>query len=74
MTVCATINRGSTCAASKRLRKRGALCPMRAPVGDVCERFVSSQERREMERERRASQRRLAGLFALAAMGSVPRR
>lgn len=74
MTVCATINRGSTCAASKRLRKRGALCPLRAPVGDVRVWFVSSHERREMERERRASQRRLAGLFALAAMGSVPRR
>ena len=74
MTVCATIDRGSTCAASKRLRKRGALCPLRAPVGDVCVWFVSSQERREMERERRASRHRLAGLFALAAMGSVPRR
>lgn len=68
MTVCATINRGSTCAASKRLRKRGALCPMRAPVGDVCERFVSSQERREMERERRASRQRVATLLAMAGM------
>lgn len=68
MTVCATINRGSTCAASKRLRKRGALCPMRAPVGDVCERFVSSQERREMERERRESRQRVATLLAMTGM------
>ena len=68
MTVCATINRGSTCAASKRLRKRGALCPMRAPVGDVCERFVSSQERREMERERRESRQRVATLLAMSGM------
>lgn len=68
MTVCATINRGSTCAASKRLRKRGALCPLRAPVGDVCERFVSSQERREMERERRESRQRVATLLAMTGM------
>jgi hypothetical protein len=68
VTVCATINRGSTCAASKRLRKRGALCPMRAPVGDVCERFVSSQERREMERERRESRQRVATLLAMTGM------
>ena len=68
MTVCATINRGSTCAASKRLRKRGALCPMRAPVGDVCERFVSSQERRAMERERRESRQRVATLLAMTGM------
>ena len=68
MTVCATIDRGTTCAASKRLRKRGALCPMRAPVGDVCERFVSSQERREMERERRESRQRVATLLAMTGM------
>ena len=74
MTVCATIDRGTTCAASKRLRKRGALCPLRARVGDVCGVFVSSKERREMERERRASRQRLAGVFGLAMMGSIPRR
>ena len=68
MTVCATINRGSTCAASKRLRKRGALCPLRAPVGDVCVWFVSSQERREMERERRESRQRVATLLAMTGM------
>ena len=71
MTVCATIDRGHVCAASKRLRKRGALCPLRAPVGDVCVSWMSSQERRETERERRASQRRLAGLFGLAMMGPI---
>lgn len=65
MTVCATIDRGSMCAASKRLRKRGALCPLRAPVGEVCVWFVSSQERREMERERR---QRVATLLAVAWM------
>jgi len=53
------------CAASKRLRKRGALCPLRAPVGEVCVWFVSSQERREMERERR---QRVATLLAVAWM------
>ena len=68
MTVCATINRGSTCAASKRLRKRGALCPLRAPVGDVRVWFVSSQERREMERERRESRQRVATLLAMTGM------
>lgn len=68
MTVCATINRGSTCAASKRLRKRGALCPMRAPVGDVRVWFVSSHERREMERERRESRQRVATLLAMSGM------
>ena len=68
MTVCATINRGSTCAASKRLRKRGALCPLRAPVGEVCVWFVSSQERREMERERRESRQRVATLLAMTGM------
>ncbi len=73
MTVCATIDRGTTCAASKRLRKRGALCPLRAPVGDVCVSWMSSQERREREQERRASQRRLAGLFGLAMRGVIPR-
>jgi hypothetical protein len=51
MTVCATIDRGTTCAAAKRLRKRGALCPLRARVGEACVWFASSQERREMERE-----------------------
>lgn len=68
MTVCATINRGSTCAASKRLRKRGALCPLRAPVGDVRVWFVSSHERREMERERRESRQRVATLLAMTGM------
>lgn len=68
MTVCATINRGSTCAASKRLRKRGALCPLRAPVGDVRVWFVSSHERREMERERRESRQRVATLLAMSGM------
>ena len=68
MTVCATIGRGSTCVASKRLRKRGALCPLRAPVGDVCVWFVSSQERREMERERRESRQRVATLLAMSGM------
>lgn len=68
MTVCATIGRGSTCVASKRLRKRGALCPLRAPVGDVCVWFVSSQERRAMERERRESRQRVATLLAMAGM------
>ena len=71
MTVCATIDRGHVCAASKRLRKRGALCPLRARVGEVCVSWMSSQERRERERERRASQRRLAGLFGLAMMGPI---
>lgn len=74
MTVCATIDRGTTCAASKRLRKRGALCPLRARVGEACGVFVSSQERREMERERRASRQRLAAVFGLAMMGSITRR
>ena len=74
MTVCATIDRGMTCAASKRLRKRGALCPLRAPVGEVCVVWMSSQERREMERERRASRQRLAAVFGLAMMGSITRR
>ena len=74
MTVCATIDRGTTCAASKRLRKRGALCPLRARVGEACEVWMSSRERREMERERRASRQRLAGVFGLAMMGSIPRR
>lgn len=68
MTVCATIGRGSTCVASKRLRKRGALCPLRAPVGEVCGVFVSSQERREMERERLASRHRVASLLAMAGV------
>jgi len=68
MTVCATIGRGTTCAASKRLRKRGALCPLRAPVGEVCAVWMSSQERREMERERRASRQRVASLLAMAGV------
>ena len=73
MNVCATINRGTTCAASKRLRKRGALCPLRARVGEVCVVFVSSKERREMEQERRASRRRLAAVFGLAMRWAMPR-
>jgi hypothetical protein len=68
VTVCATIDRGMTCAASKRLRKRGALCPLRAPVGEVCVVWMSSQERREMERERRASRQRVASLLAMAGV------
>ena len=68
MTVCATIDRGTTCAAAKRLRKRGALCPLRARVGEACVWFASSQERREMERERRASRQRLASLLAMAGV------
>lgn len=68
MTVCATIDRGTTCAASKRLRKRGALCPMRARVGEVCEVFVSSFERRRLERERRASRQRVASVLAMAGV------
>jgi hypothetical protein len=68
VTVCATIDRGMTCAASKRLRKRGALCPLRAPVGEVCVVWMSSQERREMERERRASRQLVASLLAMAGV------
>ena len=68
MSVCATIDRGTTCAASKRLRKRGALCPMRARVGEVCGVFVSSRERREMERERRASRQRVMSVLAVAGL------